>query len=206
MNDLQTFDILLCAGDGRFSKVIQKWNRIHGYEGVEAEISHVAGVVKTPWASILALCDEYGLYLPIDSDPNDLYVFESTTLNWNGKKGVQINSLDRWLDNYDGKVWVRHVAASAFNAEPAMEWMAKQLGRPYENGLGGLLELITCYMPWVPLRRTIEPHCSELIAELFQKYGLMLPVNPSKLPPAMWLKDIDDRMSVTISLPELLKG
>ena len=201
MNDLQTFDILLCAGDGRFSKVIQKWNRINGYEGVEAEISHVAGVIKIPWLDLVLKLRNIE-----EADPNDLYVFESTTLNWNGKKGVQINPLDQWIDNYDGKAWVRHVTTSAFNAEPAINWMAKQIGRPYENGLGGLLELITCYMPWVPLRRTIEPHCSELIAELFQRFGLMLPVNPSKLPPAMWWEDIDDRMPVHVSPPEILKG
>ena len=209
---MDTFDILLCAGTGKFSKVIQKANWINGYRGDEAKISHVAMVMKTKepyywlpkddlaWAHVTADEIKHGN----TTKTHTQWVFESTTLNWNGKKGVQINPFDEWLKQYQGKVWVRRVTADAI-ASP-VEWMAKQVGRPYENGLGGLWELATCYMPWMPFGRTPEPHCTELDAECLQEFGLMYKMNPSKLPPAFWWGDrLDAVMKVKVGEPERLK-
>jgi hypothetical protein len=44
---LDTFDILLCAGRGKFSRIIQRTNKIMGYTGIDASISHVAMVLRT---------------------------------------------------------------------------------------------------------------------------------------------------------------
>ena len=202
--ELKTFDILLCAGNGKFSRIIQRMNKIAGYTGVEASISHVAMVLKTSEK----IFGGGGATYPV------MAVFESTTRNkWCGKSGVQINPYSQWLRNYDGAVYVRKVRCMP--ADDVAEWMASQVGRPYENGLGGLLELATAYLPmnrtrlgrWLQGKmKTIEPHCSEIDAECLQKFGLMTKnVNPSKLPPAFWYgTGLDDIMTVAVDDPILV--
>lgn len=201
---MKTLDLILCAGTGRFSRIIQRTSKIMGYRGESAEISHVARVVKLTWAEVCRLCDMFKI--TISPDPNGLYVFESTTLNWNGKKGVQINPYDQWLKNYQGKVWTRQIACEP--PDGVADWMASQVGRPYENGLGGLIELATIYIPLSLFKgRTVEAHCSEIIAECLQYFGLMTnKVNPSKLPPPLWYGDgLDNLMNCRINKPERIK-
>lgn len=184
-------------------------NKIAGYTGVEASISHVAMVLN---CKITDFPDHHPAL--IDSS-YFTYVFESTTRNkWCGKSGVQINPYGDWLLNYDGEVYARRVHCMPI--EGAAKWMASQVGRPYESGLGGLLELATTYLPmnrtrlgrWLQGKmKTIEPHCSEIDAECLQKFGLMTKnVNPSKLPPPIWFGNgLDNIMNCKINKPELIK-
>jgi hypothetical protein len=134
------------------------------------------------------------------------WVFESTTLNWNGKKGVQINPYDQWFENYDGEVYVRRLHCK--RPDGVAEWMASQVGRPYENGLGGLLELLTVNLPISLFKgRTVEAHCSEIDAECLQEFDLMHKVNPSKLPPPFWFGSrLDAIMKCEVGYPMKLKG
>ncbi len=192
---MNTLDILLCAGTGKFSKIIQRTNKIMGYTGVDADISHVAMIMKTKYAG--------------------LFVFESTTLNkWCNKSGVQINPYDEWLKNYDGDVYVRRLACKP--PHDVAEWMCEQVGRPYENGLGGSLELATTYLPMDRTRfgrwlrgkmKTVEAHCSEIDAECLQYFGLMSgKVSASKLPPPLWYgPGLDGILNCRVNEPEKIK-
>jgi len=203
---METLDILLCAGNSRLSRIIQRANRIDGYKGEAAEISHVATALKVDALEAFRLFDtkKHNLYQHNICD--NRYVFESTTINkWADKSGVQLNEFDSWLKNYDGKVYLRQLACTPPGG--VAEWMASQVGRPYENGLGGILELLTVYIPLSWYRgRTIEAHCSEIDAECLQYFGLMRKVNPSKLPPAMWFGErLDDIMNCRVNKPERLK-
>ena len=195
---LDTLDILLCSGEGRFSRIIQRANKLAVYAGVDASISHVALVLKT--SSLV-------------------WVFESTTMNkYCGKSGVQINVFDEWLENYKGSVYVRKIHCE--RPEGIDNWMAEQVGRPYENGLGGLLELLTVYTPhqwlnktkfgrWLRGKlRTPEVHCSEIDAECLQKFGLMMAIRVNKLPPPLWFGSMLDKLmvrGVEIGFPIKLK-
>ena len=168
---LNTFDILLCSGTPLLSRIIRRTNRIMGYTKAESKISHVAMI-----------------YQENESLP---FVFESTSLNkWSGKDGVQLNPFSKWITNYPGRVWVRNL----FHNKPPIpieniaKYINSRLGLPYENGIGGLLELITVYLPLINFK-TPEPHCTEEDAKCLQHFDLMLNVMPNKLPPAFWWGD-----------------
>ncbi len=193
MNDLKTLDILLCAGNGRFSRIIQQANKIMGYTGVDASISHVALVLSRYRGPV---------------------VFESTTKNWNGKKGVQINWYAEWLKHYNGSVYVRRLACEP--PKGVDRWMCEQVGRLYEDGLGGLLELATTYILMDKTRigrwlrgkmKTVEVHCTEIDAECLQEFSLMSKeVSSSKLPPALWYgAGLDGILNCRVNKPEKLK-
>ncbi|HOT73749.1 MAG TPA: hypothetical protein PLX18_11410 [Anaerohalosphaeraceae bacterium] len=180
--NLQTCDILLCSGSSRLSRRIKTYNRLLGIKGAAAEITHVALVAAQGAA-----------------------VFESTTLNtWSGKKGTQVNLFDRWLDHYPGSVWVRRLnftRSETFEADCVQE-MSALVGKPYEHGIPGVLELLLCGIEWRWFRRlfdtqnrlrTAELHCTEAAAKVLQRMGLLRRLDntgswvcPNKLPPYQW--------------------
>ena len=218
---MNTLDILLCAGNGIFSRIIQRTNKIAGYKGESAEISHVAMVVKLSWETIMDLWYRGIMKIRPIRDLNDLYVFESTTRNkWCNKSGVQINPYDLWLKNYPGKVYIRRLHCK--RPDGVAEWMTNQVGRPYENGLGGILELATIYSPisrswlgkskpgrWVLGRlRTPEIHCTEEDGLCLQHFGMMTnKVAANKLPPPFWWGEgLDNILNCRIDEPEEIKA
>ncbi len=173
---LQSYDQILCAGNGNMSKLIQHYNRVMGVKGEAATISHVA---------------EY-YYGTICCGPRKHYCFESTTGNeeWNGKSGVQVNGFDNWLEHYDGKVYVRKLDfdRTYFHMRKLDSFTFRQIGKPYESGIPGKIELLFTGMS-IPIfsqwrKRTIEIHCSENNVESLQDGKLYLPtVYPNKMPP-----------------------
>ena len=84
-NSLQTFDILNCVYG------TQWWNPFHW---LMAAIGHTAMVYR---------CRETG----------QIMVYESTqTARKDKRKGVQLRPMKEWLENYPGKVYLRHVYIS----------------------------------------------------------------------------------------------
>ncbi|MFA5532715.1 MAG: hypothetical protein WDA13_03945 [Candidatus Shapirobacteria bacterium] len=133
----------------------------------------------------------------IDSDPNDLYIFESTTHNkWCNKKGVQVNPMSEWLKNYNGKVYVRKLTTDDKTAETT-KFAIEHIDDKYENGIAGFFELLFCglmlsrfirkiFPKWKPAD-TKTPHCSELIAKWLKHLGLLKDIAiENRMPPAVW--------------------
>lgn len=198
----QIFDMLLCAGEGRVSRYIRRAQRLMGWSKFESRITHLAMKARNE------------------------KVFESTSGNtkWSGKRGVQVNDFDEWLRNYNGAVWYRPITALLLDDVVSVGTIKMQslVGRDYESGIEGILELIKCILPnWIPIKRTFKLHCTEADAEVYQELGWMKrhithkgnngfsymeKVLLHKLPPAMWWKKIDKIMDVQIGEPILLKG
>ena len=122
--EARPMDIILTSGNGKFSKYIQWANRLKGYRGMAAKLSHGA---EMSWANM---------------------VHESTTLNkWCGKSGVQKNDYYLWLANYDGDVWIRpYLDNPELLREQVLGYERDVAGTPYENGIPGLFELIKCQL------------------------------------------------------------
>lgn len=197
--NLQSLDIILCSGNGSLSKKIQWFQRLMGAEPEAAMLSHVASVDDT--------------IIPA--------VMESTTLNkWADKTGVQINPLSEWLDNYDGRVWVRQldfVRTVDFRHEDYRFWL-KHKNDKYENGIPGYLELLLCgmrlhrYVRKIPCmayytpKFTTEPHCTELNAKRILAHDLWSrPIAINRMPPYIWQSIIDNWLKVPIGPMVLIK-
>jgi hypothetical protein len=180
-------DICMTSGNGPLSLLIRKYQKIvlHA-EGPGAELSHVAMV-----------------------GPDATHVFEATTFNaWAGKdgvKGVQVNPYQQWVENYNGRIWIREQKKDAFTGgqyEAMYDKMESMIGRDYEHGIPGALELafvgwqIPGLSKWLAgrLRTNTDLHCSEAVAEVLQAVGLLQGLRPNKLPPCMWwdgIKELD---------------
>lgn len=180
--NLQSLDIVLCAGLSKFSKAIYKFQLLTGVLEEEAQITHVAGI----------------------SGRHSTYVQEATTLNWNGKKGVQANSIEPWLEHYNGKVYVRKLAferTKKFYRNDWGFWEAHKNDK-YENGIPGVLELLLAgfrmhryvrkvFKNYTP-RFTSEPHCTEYDAKRIGEHELWNKVIfPNRMPPHLWVSEID---------------
>jgi len=146
--------ILLCSGNGRLSRTIRVANYLTGVRGPACKISHVA----------------------MRFGQKGECVFESTTMNkWaikdgQPKTGVQINHYDKWLENYNGKVWERATDVSYKLLEkPIMDI----LGTPYESGIPGLLELLGAILQLQVRDDLDEIHCSESVVKVLQDIGFV---------------------------------
>lgn len=175
---LQSLDEILCAGNSRMSRYVYKMQCYAGYSEEEARITHIAGVDRCEY-------DE------------TLRVQESTTFNkWAGKSGVQINPFDKWLENYNGSVYVQKYdfTRSEEFYKTEFDFWAKHCNDPYESGIAGGFELFLCalrihrFFPNYTPMATKELHCSEKYAMRVDAHGLWEEkIFPSRMPPAMWL-------------------
>ena len=204
--NMQSFDLLLCSGNGTASKIITKRQKRAGYSEIEASITHLA------------------LSVVINGRK---WVWESTTGNWKWahKTGVQFNLFDEW--QYNGKVWLRHIEAKRTPEieQIGLNKMLSLTGRRYESGLSGLRELIHVMRPaTIDNGRTLDIHCTEGGGEVLQEIGWLKKttikykgdpgvsdgwteeVKLHKLPPAMFWKRIDSLMNVKVGQPVLIKG
>ncbi len=188
--NLQSLDRLLCVGHSKFSRYIYKTQKIVGYSEEESRITHVAGV---------DVC-EYD---------ETLHVQESTTLNeFSGKKGVQINGFEPWIDNYNGEVYVKKLDftrnAEFYKIEDSF-WL-KHKDDPYESGIPGGFELLMCvlgvhrYIPYYTPMSTKELHCSDEYAMRVDAHCLWEKrIFPNRMPPAMWLNTVDEIQRCDVS-------
>ena len=197
---LRSLDLILCSGNGKLSKRIQRFQRLGGAPKDEAVMSHLAGVKI--WR---------GYPTP--------YVQESTTCNkWANQSGVQDNNIVPWLENYNGKVWVKQLVferMDKFVMKDRNFWM-EHCDDPYESGIMGGLELALCGLRldrfvrmisknYEPLR-TKSPHCTEFEAmrlryhQLISKYILL-----NRLPPWYWVSEIDKYLKCEVKPLVMIK-
>ena len=213
--NLQSLDLILCAGRSKMSKRIKWFQELNGAPEEEAKITHVAGIFyATPLAAYT-------------------WLQESTTLNkWAGKKGVQLNEFSKWYDNYDGDIYVKQLeferTEDKFYFDDREFWEGHQFD-PYESGIAGNLELLLCAMrleryvrkvwPGYEPLRTKNPHCTEIVSMRLMEHGLLwnatmedafedriLLPSFNRLPPWLWWKEIDKWLNVPCKPLKKIKG
>ncbi len=203
MISLETCDVLLCSGNGFLSRRIKKYNQFMGVTGFASEITHVALVAMA-----------------------GLAVHESTTFNkWAGKKGVQMNPFQDWLKYYDGLIWARQFIDLPRPEEfemAAANQMESVLGKPYESGIPGAVELLLCGIEWEWFRKrfdrkhrmsTKKLHCSENACLILQNLHIVKwnynqeYVYANKMPPYEWAGDgkLDKVLNYKLTEPILIK-
>ena len=182
-------DLLLCSGESDLSNKIKWFQRLTGWPVPDNELSHLACCYKTT--------------------KTGLSVIESTTLNkWCNKSGVQMNPFDDWLNNYNGRVWVKQLTfdRKPYNKQILNYWLEHR-NDPYENGIMGGLELFLCglglhkiiqkVIPSYKPLQTKNPHCTELIAELFKELSFFnRGVETNRMPPALWWEEINSWFNI----------
>lgn len=206
--ELNTCDIILCSGNSGLSKSIQSFQGLAGFKEPAKLMSHIACVVKLNSSDLHVLKTllriKYGESTEyIYTDPNSLYVFESTTYNkWVDKKGVQINPMYEFIANYDGLVFVRKLTWEV-NTKQVIYFIADHINDKYENGISGFFELLFCGLMWSRFIKakfpnwkpaaSKNPHCSENVARLLKYCGLLKDIAiENRMPPAVWI----DRLEV----------
>lgn len=154
-------DLILCSGEAFISKRIIWFNKLVGIKGPAQQISHIA---QMTWGE---------------------RVIESTTLNkWCNKTGVQANKWDKWLKNYDGKVWIRRFPINKIYAgsealvdrileKSVHDFDMRWLATPYENGIPGYWELIKAGLGIGVLNPTTNIHCSEIVTMKMKMLGYL---------------------------------
>ncbi|KKN39443.1 hypothetical protein LCGC14_0743130 [marine sediment metagenome] len=194
---LQSLDIILCEGTHKLSRRIQKFQKFTGAPKEAAKISHVANI----------------------SGHNSLLVQESTSIGFDGQNGCQEHEVGLWLEHYPGRVWVRKLDFERTTAFYRDDWAFWQVHKdePYEHGIAGGLELLLCGLRWhlyirefFPNYRppaTKNPHCGELGAKRIHEHQLWnCKIFSNRMPPWIWVSEIDKWLKVPISEPILIKG
>lgn len=199
--DLHDCDIVLCAGRGKLSKAIMKFQKYTGAPKESRHITHIAGI------------QEFG--------PDFKYVGlqESTTINkWCGRKGVQINFFREWLAHYNGEVYIKQLLfdRTLTFKDIDMDFWDEHKNDKYENGIPGALELLLCglrlhrfvrriFGDYVPTF-TKSPHCTELEALRLDTHGFWNTlIFPNRLPPWMWWNRIDEWLVPGVVPPVRIK-
>ena len=191
--DLRDCDLVLCSGNGKLSKAIQKFQKYTGAPKKSRHISHVAGIKR------------FG--------PADRYagLQESTTKNkWCGRKGVQINFFREWLEHYSGKVYIKqlNMCRDLTFKDFDNDFWDEHKNDKYENGIPGALELLLCGLRLHRFVRTVfgdynptftkNPHCTELQAQRLDTHHLWNTlIFPNRMPPWIWWDHIDEWLTVS---------
>jgi hypothetical protein len=196
---INTLDIILCSGNSFLSNKI-KW--LQGLKKVpypDNQITHAA--------FILELADQAAVACGSEIDFNGLYVCETTTLNkWADKKGLQVNPFSKWLTNYAGKVYIKHLHNTLWyrnSKQNLRSWVCKHLkdkdAKRYESGIPGLLELILCEFGMSKhILKTDQLHCTEWVGETLMEFGILQKtVSPNRMPPHVWWREIDILLTTT---------
>ena len=131
-----------------------------------------------------------------------MLVWESTTLSTikdidtnSHRKGVQVVPLSRRVEEYSGEIAIRVLIPqlSDDQSEELRETRKEFKGRPYEKDKWELI--CSCY-DGPGGRNTLDLQslfCSELVAEVYQRIGLLDKSNPSnEYTPANFAKGYDD--------------
>jgi len=154
-NKLDTGDIVLFSGKGGISAGI-KWFTISKW-------SHVGMVVRLP-------------------DWNMVLLWESTTLSnvadvidGKAKQGVQLVALSERLRTYGGEAAIRRLSVKRTTAmnNSLMRLRQEVKGRPYEKSKVELVK--AAYDGWLGenTENLSSLFCSELVAEAYQRMGLL---------------------------------
>lgn len=155
-SDLKTGDIILFSGKGGISAGI-KWATLSRW-------SHVGMILNLPEYDFVTVWESTTLSTTIDLDTRV------------PRKGVQLVPLSARVNGYDGDIAVRQLADIAEEQIDISALMALRrdvTGKPYEEDK---IELIKAAYDG-PLGRNSEDlsslFCSELVAEAYQRLGLL---------------------------------
>jgi len=157
---LDNGDVVFFAGKSRFSRSIKRLTRSHW--------SHVALVARPPGRAPLLW------EATLDSDLADVATGEMAP-------GVNLYDLEGWIRHYGGETAIRrlHVERTDVMRQALLAFYLEARGRPYERNR---LELLRSVLHG-PLRnrkaRTASFFCSELVAEAYQRMGLLEARPPS---------------------------
>lgn len=161
-DSLKTGDIVLFSGKGGISTGIKL--------GTLSKWSHVGMIFKIPEYNFVTIWESTTLSSNIDLDTNV------------PRKGVQLVPLSARVNGYNGDIAVRSldgVDGNDINISALMELRREITGRPYEKNK---IELIKAAYDG-PLGRNSEDlssiFCSELVAEAYQRLGLLDNKKPS---------------------------
>ncbi len=155
-HELDTGDIVLFRGQSLFSRVIQRATR--------SPWSHVAMVMRLPEYDFLALWESTGL-----SSVPDILSHEP-------RRGVRLVPLSERVRAYQGAIAVRRLEGVTLgsNERHALMELRKELrGRPYEQSLVDLARAAWDGAAGSNVEDLSSLFCSELVAEAFQRLGLL---------------------------------
>ena len=159
---LHTGDLVLFEGTSLFSRIIQ---RASG-----SQWSHVGMVMRLPEYDYLALYESTN-----SRGLRDLGSGVPT-------RGVQLVPLSDRLQQYAGRVAVRNLVDAGLIAEDfrALTDLRKELrGRPYEESALELIHAAHDFPGEVTEEDLSSLFCSELVAEAYQRLGLLTDRKPS---------------------------
>jgi hypothetical protein len=132
---------------------------------------------------------------------DDMFIWESI-VGLNGD-GVQISLLSQKIKKYRGKIWIRRLACNRNSRfyRIISDFREYTKHKKYERSI---LELLGSIMPWRNKPNSMYYFCSELIADLYQKWGLMNEKPPNEYTPSDFfiLKKLNN---AALSLPERIK-
>jgi hypothetical protein len=153
---LDSGDVLLFAGESRFSRGIKRLTRSHW--------SHSALVARTRGNGALLLWEA-----TLDTDLPDVATHEVAP-------GVRLYDLEHWIRHYGGETAIRPLRVERTEEMRAglLAFYEEARGRPYERNR---LELFRAVYDG-PLGRNRKEDlsgffCSELVAEAYQRMGLL---------------------------------
>ena len=155
-HQLNTGDLVLFRGESLFSRLIQRATR--------AAWSHVALVMRLPEYDYLALWESTGL----GSVP-DMRSGEVT-------RGVQLVPLSARVRSHAGAIAVRRlegVTLGLHERTALMELRRELRGRPYEQSLVSLVRAAYDGAAGANAEDLGSLFCSELVAEAYQRLGLL---------------------------------
>ena len=161
-DELNTGDLVLFEGTSFFSRLIQ---RASG-----SKWSHVGMVMRLPEYDYLALYESTG-----GGALRDLVSGVPT-------KGVQLVPLSEKIRTYPGRVAIRNLIDAGLIAEDfrALTELRKELrGRPYEKSALELIRAAHDSPGEVTNEDLSSLFCSELVAEAYQRLGLLTDRKPS---------------------------
>jgi hypothetical protein len=157
---LDSGDVLLFAGESRFSLAIKRLTGSHWSHSALVARSHAGGPLLL-WEATL------------DTDLADVATHEIAS-------GVHLYDLEHWIRHYGGETVIRPLRVERTDAMRAalLAFYCEARGRPYERNR---LELLRAVYDG-PLGRNRREDltsffCSELVAEAYQRMGL-LPASP----------------------------
>lgn len=160
--ELKTGDIVLFSGKGGISAGV-KWATLSRW-------SHVGMILKLPEYDFVTVWESTTLSSLVDLDTQV------------PRKGVQLVPLSARIKDYDGEIAVRQLDGVTFEDSDIQELIKLRhevAGRPYEKNV---IELIKAAYDG-PLGRNTEDltslFCSELVAEAYQRLGLLSEDKPS---------------------------
>ena len=176
---LQTGDLVLFSGKGWLSRLIQF--------GTASRWSHVGMVLVLQQHDVVLL-------------------WESTTLSslpgivsGRATKGVQLVALSERLRTYGGGAAVCHLKGVALEGKAmrALTRFRREVrGRPYEQSK--LQLIVSVFRRWCGFGEDLSSlFCSELVAEAYQRMGLLHPDVPSNsYTPADFAEGFDGRLNM----------